>query len=119
MAGDDTPPPNPPPTSTDKLIPFSISNKVPIKLDLEKHNCSSWSSFFIIHLDSIGLKTHVGEEALSSNTNPEWCKLDDIIKLSPHQFLYVASTSRSSGDEVEYGEEELRSGTTINLGVLV
>ncbi|GJZ60164.1 hypothetical protein Tco_0615980 [Tanacetum coccineum] len=27
MAGDDTPPPDPPPTSADKLIPFSITNK--------------------------------------------------------------------------------------------
>ncbi|GKA63616.1 hypothetical protein Tco_0763222 [Tanacetum coccineum] len=81
MVGDDTPPPNPPPTSADKIIPFSITNKVPIKLDLEKHNYSSWSSFFIIHLGSLGLKSHVEEEASSSTTNPEWCKLDDLIKM--------------------------------------
>ncbi|GKB79805.1 hybrid signal transduction histidine kinase M [Tanacetum coccineum] len=31
-------------------FPFSIPNKVPIKLDLEKHNYNSWSSFSIIHL---------------------------------------------------------------------
>ncbi|GJX31611.1 putative ribonuclease H-like domain-containing protein [Tanacetum coccineum] len=73
MAGDDTPPP--------KLISFSITNKVPIKLDLEKHNYSSWSSFFIIYLGSISLKYHVKEEASLSTTNPEWCKLDDLIKM--------------------------------------
>ncbi|GKE48626.1 hypothetical protein Tco_1479884 [Tanacetum coccineum] len=81
MAGDDTPPPNPPPTSTDKLIPFSITNKVPIKLDLKKHNYNSWSSFFIIHLGSLGLKSHVEEEAPSSTNNPEWSELDDLIKM--------------------------------------
>ncbi|GJV92138.1 hypothetical protein Tco_1539951 [Tanacetum coccineum] len=81
MAGDDTPPPNHLSTSADKLIPFSITNKVPIKLDLEKHNYSSWSSFFIIHLGSLGLKFHVEEEASSSTTNLEWHKLDDLIKM--------------------------------------
>ena len=56
MAGDeDTPPPSPPSTSADKLIPFSITNKVPVKLSLEKHNYNSWSSFFKIHLGSLGI----------------------------------------------------------------
>nr|GEX83003.1 NBS-containing resistance-like protein [Tanacetum cinerariifolium] len=81
MAGDDTPPPNPPPTSADKIIPFSITNKVLIRLDLEKHNYRSRSSFFIIHLGSLCLKSHVEEEASSSTTNLEWCKLDDLIKM--------------------------------------
>ncbi|GJS08437.1 putative reverse transcriptase domain-containing protein [Tanacetum coccineum] len=57
MADEDNPPP---PSSTDKIIPFSIPNKVPIKLDLEKHNYNSWSSFSLIHLGSLGLKSHVG-----------------------------------------------------------
>ncbi|PWA42800.1 hypothetical protein CTI12_AA521750 [Artemisia annua] len=81
MAGDDNTPPPPPPTSADKLIPFSITNKVPVKLSLEKHNYNSWSSFFKIHLGSLGLKSHVEEEASSSEPNPEWCKLDDLIKM--------------------------------------
>ncbi|GJS45233.1 hybrid signal transduction histidine kinase M [Tanacetum coccineum] len=77
---DDNPPPPPVTTTTaDKLIPFSISNKVPIKLDLEKHNYNSWSSFFLIHLGSLGLKPHVEEQV--SSTNPEWSKLDDLIKM--------------------------------------
>ncbi|GJY82932.1 ribonuclease H-like domain-containing protein [Tanacetum coccineum] len=79
MAIKDTPPPTPPPSNTDKLIPFSIANKVPIKLNLEKHNYNFWSSFFIIHLGSLGLKSHVEED--TSSTNPEWCKLDDLIKM--------------------------------------
>ena len=66
MAVENTPPPPPPPTSADKLIPFSITNKFPIKLNLEKHNYNSWSSFFKIHLGSLGLKSHVENEASSS-----------------------------------------------------
>ncbi|GJR20679.1 hybrid signal transduction histidine kinase M [Tanacetum coccineum] len=50
-------------------------------MDIEKHNYSSWSSFFIIHLGSLGIKSHVEEETSSSTTNPEWCKLDDFIKM--------------------------------------
>ncbi|PWA91351.1 hybrid signal transduction histidine kinase M [Artemisia annua] len=82
MTGDeDTPPPPPSTTSADKLIPFNITNKVPVKLDLEKHNYNSWSSFFKIHLGSLGLKSHVETEASSSTINPEWCKLDGLIKM--------------------------------------
>ncbi|GKF66781.1 hypothetical protein Tco_0193298, partial [Tanacetum coccineum] len=70
---------NPPPPSTDKIIPFTISNKAPIKLDLEKHNYNSWSSFSLIHFGSLGLKSHVEKETAS--TNLEWCQLDDLIKM--------------------------------------
>ncbi|GJU74387.1 hybrid signal transduction histidine kinase M [Tanacetum coccineum] len=79
MAVEDTPLPPPPPSTTDKIIPFSIPNKVPIKLDLEKHNYNSWSSFSLIHLGSLGLKSHV--ETDTASTNPEWCQLDDLIKM--------------------------------------
>ncbi|GJU20742.1 hypothetical protein Tco_1154084 [Tanacetum coccineum] len=77
MAIEDNPPP--PPSSTDKIIPFSIPNKVPIKLDLEKHNYNSWSYFSLIHLGSLGLKSHVEED--NASTNLEWCQLDDLIKM--------------------------------------
>ncbi|GJU06820.1 ribonuclease H-like domain-containing protein [Tanacetum coccineum] len=76
---DSPPPPPPPPSSTDKIILFSIPNKVPIKLDLEKHNYNSWSSFSLIHLGSLGLKSHVKED--NASTNLEWCQLDDLIKM--------------------------------------
>nr|GEX08689.1 hybrid signal transduction histidine kinase M [Tanacetum cinerariifolium] len=77
MAAGDAPPQ--PPPNTDKIIPFSIPNKVPIKLDLEKHNYNSWSSFSLIHLGSLGLKSHVEDDTAS--TNPDWCQLDDLIKM--------------------------------------
>nr|GEU76496.1 ribonuclease H-like domain-containing protein [Tanacetum cinerariifolium] len=77
MAAGDAPPQ--PPPNTDKIIPFSIPNKVPIKLDLEKHNYNSWSSFSLIHLGSLGLKSHVEDKTVS--TNPDWCQLDDLIKM--------------------------------------
>ncbi|GJY37857.1 ribonuclease H-like domain-containing protein [Tanacetum coccineum] len=79
MAVEDTPPPPPPSSSTDKIIPFSIPNKVPIKLDLEKHNYNAWSSFSLIHLGSLGLKAHV--ESKTASTNPEWEQLDDLVKM--------------------------------------
>ncbi|GKC35181.1 hypothetical protein Tco_1047565 [Tanacetum coccineum] len=84
MAVDDTPPP---PNTTDKIIPFSILNKVPIKLDLEKHNYNSWSSFSLIHLGSLGLKSHV--ETDTASINPEWCQLDDLIKMWILSSLYL------------------------------
>nr|GEV70026.1 hybrid signal transduction histidine kinase M [Tanacetum cinerariifolium] len=77
MAAGDAPPQ--PPPNTDKIIPFSIPNKVPIKLDLEKHNYNSWSSFSLIHLGSLGLKSYVEDDIAS--TNPDWCQLDDLIKM--------------------------------------
>ncbi|GJZ21111.1 hypothetical protein Tco_0558150 [Tanacetum coccineum] len=92
MAVNDNPlPPLTPPTTADKLIPFSITNKVLVKLDLEKHNYTSWSSFFKIHLGSLGLKSHIEDkptaddqqtdDASSSVPDPEWCKLDDLVKM--------------------------------------
>nr|GEW21407.1 ribonuclease H-like domain-containing protein [Tanacetum cinerariifolium] len=79
MAVEDTPPPHPSPSHTYKIIPFSIPNKVPIQLDLKKHYYNSWSSFSLSHLGSLGLKSHVEEDTAS--TNPDWCQLDDLIKM--------------------------------------
>ncbi|PWA38468.1 hypothetical protein CTI12_AA581070 [Artemisia annua] len=59
----------------------NIYNALSIKLDLEKHNFISWSSFFKIHLGSLGLKHHIEEKASSSTPDPEWSKLDDLIKM--------------------------------------
>nr|GFB42323.1 hybrid signal transduction histidine kinase M [Tanacetum cinerariifolium] len=77
MAAGDAPPQ--PPPNTNKIIPFNIPNKVPIKLDLEKQNYNSWSPFSLIHLGSLGLKSHVEDDTAS--TNPDWCQLDDLIKM--------------------------------------
>ncbi|GJU13467.1 ribonuclease H-like domain-containing protein, partial [Tanacetum coccineum] len=78
--------PTPPPSlksSSDKLIPFgvtSITNNVPVKLDLEKMNYNSWSSFFKIHLGSIGLKDHIESDTVSS-LDKEWSRLNDLVKV--------------------------------------
>ncbi|PWA71119.1 hypothetical protein CTI12_AA281990 [Artemisia annua] len=63
MAGDNDVVINTPPTSKDKIIPFSISNNIPIKLSLEKHIYNLWSSFLKIHLGNLGLikSTHLRE----------------------------------------------------------
>ncbi|GKC74847.1 hypothetical protein Tco_1120730 [Tanacetum coccineum] len=41
---------------------------------------NSWSSFFKIHLRSIGLKHHI-ESATASSTNKYWSRLDDLVKV--------------------------------------
>nr|GEV88076.1 hybrid signal transduction histidine kinase M [Tanacetum cinerariifolium] len=84
---EDTPPPPLPSSSTNKIIPFSIPNKIPIKLDLEKHNYNAWSSLSLIHLCSLGLKAHV--ESKTASTNPEWEQLDDLIKMWILSSLYL------------------------------
>nr|GEW70745.1 ribonuclease H-like domain-containing protein [Tanacetum cinerariifolium] len=76
MAVKDTPPP--PSFPTDKIIPFSIPNKVLIKLDLKKHNYNSWRSFSLIHLGSLGLKAHV-ETDTASNAKAIWDHLKDLF----------------------------------------
>ncbi|GKC15219.1 hypothetical protein Tco_1012001 [Tanacetum coccineum] len=37
------------------------------------------SSFSLTHLGSLGLKSHV--ETDTASANPEWCQLDDLIKM--------------------------------------
>ncbi|GKA73528.1 hybrid signal transduction histidine kinase M [Tanacetum coccineum] len=79
MAVEDTSTPSP----TDKIIPFSIPNKVHIKLDLEKHNYNSWSSFSLIHLGSLGLKAHVKNDTAivttPGNAKALWDHLKDLF----------------------------------------
>ena len=74
MAGDDIVTTTP--ASNAKIVPFNV----PIKLSLDKHNYNSWSSFLKIHLGSLGLKTHI-EGTATSNTDPEWNKQDDLVKV--------------------------------------
>ena len=76
-------PPSSPKSSCDKLIPFGVTsliNNMPVKLDLEKMNYNSWSSFFKIHLGSIGLKHHIESNSASSSEN-EWSRLNDLVKV--------------------------------------
>ncbi|GJX60752.1 hypothetical protein Tco_0292142 [Tanacetum coccineum] len=87
MAVEDNPRP-PPPTPTDKIIPFSIPNKVSIKLDLGKHNYNSWSSFSLIHLGSSNLMWILGslsdslqEQVVTTpaNTKALWDHLKNLF----------------------------------------
>ncbi|GKB54757.1 ribonuclease H-like domain-containing protein [Tanacetum coccineum] len=41
---------------------------------------NSWTSFFKIHLRSIGFKHHI-ESAIASSTNKDWSRLDDLVKV--------------------------------------
>ncbi|GKE43648.1 hypothetical protein Tco_1470932 [Tanacetum coccineum] len=122
MAGDDNTPPPPPPPTADKLIPFSITNKVPIKLNLEKHNYISWSSFFTIHLGSLGLKPHIEDKASSSD--PEWCKLNDLIKMwileslcdsFQEQVVSTPSNAKDLWDHLEKTFHDIKDARAINL----
>nr|GEV15387.1 ribonuclease H-like domain-containing protein [Tanacetum cinerariifolium] len=105
MCVDDNPPP--PLSTTDKIIPFSIPKKVPIKLDLEKYNYNFWSSFSLIHL---GLKSHV--ETDTASTNPEWCQLDDLIKMWILGFLCDSLQEQVDARAINLNNE-LRS---VNIG---
>ncbi|PWA81622.1 hybrid signal transduction histidine kinase M [Artemisia annua] len=90
MAGDDdkithpfSPKSSSPTSSYDKLTPFSvtsITNNMPVKLNLEKMNYNSWSSFFKIHLGSIGLKHHI-ESSTASSSDKDWSRMDDLVKV--------------------------------------
>lgn len=76
-------PPSSPKFSSDKLIPFgvtSLTNNMPVKLNLEKMNYNSWSSFFKIHLGSIGLKHHIESNTVSSS-DKDWSRLNDLVKV--------------------------------------
>ncbi|GJZ28747.1 hypothetical protein Tco_0573394 [Tanacetum coccineum] len=73
-------------TPCDKIIPFgvtSITNNIPVKLSLEKLNYNSWCSFFKIYLGRVlFLKKHNAEHPqVNVTTDPEWSKLDDLIKM--------------------------------------
>ncbi|GJV74135.1 ribonuclease H-like domain-containing protein [Tanacetum coccineum] len=64
-----------------------ITNNIPINLTFEKHNYESWSSVFRIHLGGLGLTSHIKEDTFASLStssrviNPDWCKLDDLVKM--------------------------------------
>ncbi|GKC75293.1 hypothetical protein Tco_1126067 [Tanacetum coccineum] len=119
MAVDDTPPP---PNTIDKIILFSIPNKVPIKLDLEKHNYNSWSFFSLIHLGSLGLKSHV--ETDTASTNLEWCQLDDLIKMwilssicdsLQEQVVTTLGNAKALWDHLKYLFHDNKDARALNL----
>ncbi|GJX43769.1 hypothetical protein Tco_0260445 [Tanacetum coccineum] len=60
-----------------KSSPLAYLTRSPLNWILK--NTTTRSSFSLIHLGSLGLKSHVEEE--TATTNPEWCQLDDLIKM--------------------------------------
>ena len=87
MTNSTTPPP-PTLTLVEKLYAVhNINNLVPVKLDLDELNYSSWCYFFIIHCQNFGVLTHIQGSAASTSSsappNPptdEWVKEDSIVK---------------------------------------
>ncbi|PWA80246.1 NB-ARC domains-containing protein [Artemisia annua] len=72
------------PTGSEPLnqLDYCINNNVLVKLSLEKLNYNSCSSFFKIHLGRLCLKKHVEDASTSTSTiDPEWSKLDDLVKM--------------------------------------
>ena len=84
MTNDDQPPP-PTLTLVEKLYAVSnINNAVPIKLDIDELNYSSWSYFFKIHCNNFSVLKHIeGTTTSSSSSSPptdEWLTADSIVK---------------------------------------
>ena len=78
-----------PPTLTliEKLYAVNnLNSVVPIKLNIDELNYSSWCYFFKIHCENFGVLTHIeghSEAATSSNPPPptdEWKTADSIVK---------------------------------------
>ena len=79
--------PSPPPTLTliEKLYAVNnLNSVVPVKLNIDELNYSSWSYFFKIHCNNFGVLKHIeGVTASSSTTDPptdEWLTADSIVK---------------------------------------
>ncbi|GJX21791.1 hypothetical protein Tco_0226236 [Tanacetum coccineum] len=95
-SSDEQRPPAPPslPSSSDKLISFgvtSITKNVPVKLNLEKINYNSWSSFFKIHLGSI----RFNHNSITSSMDKDWSCVDDLFKV-----WVLGTCSKSIQDQV-------------------
>nr|GEU47429.1 hybrid signal transduction histidine kinase M [Tanacetum cinerariifolium] len=64
----------------------NITNLVPVKLDLDELNYSSWRYFFMIHCNNFNVSKHIEPKTddASTSTPPteEWLTVDSIIKSS-------------------------------------
>ncbi|PWA48493.1 myb-like protein P [Artemisia annua] len=84
-----------PPTTTispsDKLLALPpITSLVPITLDLDKSNYSSWSYFFRIHCEGLDLLDHITKKPASTGPESsaegsaaptvEWLKVNSVVK---------------------------------------
>ena len=85
MTNNTTPPQHPALTLVEKLYAVNnLNSVVPVKLDIDELNYSSWSYFFKIHCKNFGVLKHIeGETTASSSSAPpteEWLTADSIVK---------------------------------------
>nr|GEU45182.1 NBS-containing resistance-like protein [Tanacetum cinerariifolium] len=93
----------------------NITNLVPVKLDLDELNYSSWRYFFTIHCNNFNVLKHIEPKTddASTSTPPteEWLTADSIVKswiiltLSPSlqkQFIKISPTTARDQSADEY-----------------
>nr|GEX84066.1 hypothetical protein [Tanacetum cinerariifolium] len=85
MINSDMPPVAPALTLVEKLYAVhNITNLVPVKLDLDELNYSSWRYFFTIHCNNFNVLKHIEPKTddASTSTPPteEWLTTDSIVK---------------------------------------
>jgi hypothetical protein len=105
-----TPPPQPPTlTLVEKL--YAVNNVVPVKLNIDELNYSSWWYFFKIHCDNFGVLKHIkgaSEAVTSSNPPPptdEWKTADLIVKSPTLQGRLIKINPKTSKDAWEHVEK--------------
>jgi hypothetical protein len=85
----DTTPPAPTLTLSDKLMAMNhLTTFVPIKLDIDEMNYSSWVYYFFHLCHGYGILDHLVDPPASSSTTPpppptkdaEWLKIDFIFR---------------------------------------
>jgi hypothetical protein len=72
-------------TLVEKLyVVNNINNVIPVKLDIDELNYSSWCYFFKIHCNNFGVLKHIEGEATTSTSvvppTEEWLTADSIVK---------------------------------------
>ncbi|GKB61777.1 hybrid signal transduction histidine kinase M, partial [Tanacetum coccineum] len=131
MTNTETPPPATGLTLVEKLFAVhNIHNLVPVKLELDELNYSSWCYFFQIHCNNFGVLHHIEPktgDAASSSTPPteEWLTADFIVKswiiltLSPslqRRFIKInPKTALAAWEKVEALFQENKRTRTVAL----
>lgn len=79
MTNSNTPPPPPALTLVERLYAVhNINNIVPVKLDIDEANYSSWSYFFTSHCNNFGVLKHI--EGGETSTSVDYLTADSIVK---------------------------------------
>nr|GFA86868.1 hybrid signal transduction histidine kinase M [Tanacetum cinerariifolium] len=124
------PPVAPALTLVEKLyVVHNITNLVPVKLDLDELNYSSWRYFFTIHCNNFNVLKHIEPKTddASASTPPteEWITADSIVKswiiltLSPSlqkRFIKInPTTARDAWERVEKLFQDNKRTRTVSL----